>query len=218
MRLLKLIVAALLATAVTAAAAILACDLAISGRASARIYDDAGEIPPRTVGVLLGTTKGPAAEPNVFYTERIRAAAELYKSGKIEHIIASGDHSTQYYDEPTLMRADLIASGVPEKHITVDEAGLRTLDSIVRAQRVFGQDRFTVVSQRFHVERALFIADWHGMDVQGFAAGAAPSHVRMRTRVREYFARVRAVLDIFVLGTEPATIGPTVELPLGSNQ
>ena len=139
--------------------------------ADGRLYGDVRLIPARQVGVLLGTSKylsGGGLNP--YYRYRIEAALSLYRAGKISDLILSGDNAHRSYDEPTTMRADLLAGGVPAAHLYRDYAGFRTLDSVVRAHKVFGQGRFTVISQRFHNERAIYLARAHGLDVIGFDA------------------------------------------------
>jgi SanA protein len=131
----------------------------ISWVTSGSVYRDVDTIPVREVGLLLGTTPSIGGINNLFYTTRIEAAKMLYERGKISHIIVSGDNSTAAYNEPEAMRKSLVKAGIPESDITLDYAGFRTLDSVVRARHVFSQTGgFTIISQPFHVERALFIA------------------------------------------------------------
>ena len=87
---------------------------------------------------------------------------ELFQAGKISRILVSGDNRRMNYNEPVEMRKALIAHGIPDSVIVMDFAGIRTLDSVIRAKKVFGQDRFTIISQRFHNERALYIAGRNG--------------------------------------------------------
>ena len=158
-----------------------------------------GDIRPAEYGLVLGTSKFFSKNvPNLYYQGRIAAAAELYKAGKIRKIIASGDYSTRYYNEPKNMRDDLVKSGVNASDIILDNAGLRTYDSIRRCRDIFGAESPVVVSQAFHCRRALFLARNLGMkDVQAFAAkDSANLPTRMRNLGRESLARVKAVLDI----------------------
>lgn len=123
-----------------------------------RIYRDIDTVPSEEVGVLLGTSPGVDGR-NLYFTTRIEAAKELYERGKIKKILVSGDNGNAAYNEPLYMKNALIKAGVPEKDITLDYAGFRTLDSIVRAKEVFSlTGGFTIISQPFHVERALYIA------------------------------------------------------------
>ena len=96
--------------------------------------------------------------PNPFFEKRIETAAELYRIGKIDHFILSGDNRSMYYNEPMAMLKALLKKGVPASAITLDYAGLRTLDSIVRCKQIFGQNKIIIITQPFHSYRALFIS------------------------------------------------------------
>lgn len=188
----------------------------ISRMASTRCFDDLEAIPQRKVGVVLGTSKYVAAgRENHHYRNRIEAAGRLFKAGRVEYLIVSGDRSKNY-DEPAMMRDDLVRLGVPLGRIYLDRSGVRTLDSIVRVGEIYGQREFTVISQRFHNERAIFIASHRGLDVVGYDAPDVGFIHGLRAAFRERFARLIAVLDVTVLHRqprtmgEPVTIGPTV--------
>ncbi len=152
------------------------------------------------------------AQPNLFFYFRIEAAAGLFRAGRVNYLIVSGDNSREGYDEPTDMRDALMAAGVPAERIYRDYAGFRTLDSVIRAREIFGQDSITIVSQRFHNERAIFIARAHGIDAVGYNAVNMPQYRGLKTKAREWLARTRTVLDVWVLGTKPKFLGPPVEL------
>ena len=188
----------------------------ISHMAATRCYDDAASVPHRKVGVVLGTSKFVAAgRENLHYRYRIEAAAKLFAAGRVEYLLVSGNQSKNY-DEPSTMRADLVRLGVPAERIYLDPGGMRTLDSVVRAGEIFGQREFTVISQRFHNERAIFIGSRRGLDVIGFNAPDVTFVRGLRTNFRETFARLKAVLDVTILDRqprrmgEPVTIGPAV--------
>ena len=141
------------------------------------------------------------------------AAAELWRHGKVRHFIVSGDNSTKEYDEPTAMRAALVARGVPETAVTLDYAGFRTLDTMARAATVFGQKSLTVVTDDFHLPRSLFLAEAHGIDAIGFGGKPVPIEWSRKTRVREVASRIAAWLDVYVFKTKPKFFGPTVTVP-----
>lgn len=171
-------------------------------------------VPYNKVGLVLGTSpKMPSGKPNFYFTSRINAAATLYKSGKVSYLLVSGDNGSKNYDEPTAMRDALIAAGVPAKAIYLDYAGFRTLDSVVRAREIFGQTSITIISHRFHNERAIYIAEHHDMNAVGFCAKAPVLTKRsvMTTLVRESASRVKMFLD-FMTGRRPKYLGETIDI------
>lgn len=145
--------------------------------------------------------------PNPHYEHRINAAAELYRQGKVRHLLVSGANDTPNYDEPTAMRASLMARGVPAEAITRDFAGLRTLDSVIRAKEIFGLNRLIIVSQRYHLDRALLIARNHNIEAQGYAAADVSRRYGIRTEIREVLARFVAVMDVYVINRRPRHLG-----------
>lgn len=185
---------------------------ALVERESELTYNHESQIPANRVGLVLGTSKYLRnGNPNLYYRYRIEAAVKLYKSGKVEYLLVSGDNSTKMYDEPTMMKEDLIAKGIPASRIYLDYAGFRTLDSVVRAKEIFGQASFTVVSQQFHNERAIFLAKWFELDVVGLNAKDVGVRYGLKTKVRERFARVKMLIDL-LLGTKPKFGGQPIEI------
>ncbi len=174
-------------------------------------YDDVDAAPYNRVALVLGTSKYLiGGSPNHYFKYRIKAAAELYNNGKVDYILVSGDNATVQYNEPRQMRRALIQAGIPAKAIYSDYAGFRTLDSIVRAKEVFGQAHFTVVSQAFHNERAIFIARHFGIEAVGFNAKDPSAYQGIKTRVREVFARLMGLLDLYVLDKGPKFLGEPI--------
>ncbi len=173
------------------------------------IYTSTRQIPAKRAALLLGTAKYlRGGYENYFYTYRIRAAVALWKAGKVKAIIVSGDNGTKEYDETTTMYEDLIRAGIPARYITRDYAGFRTLDSIVRAAAIFDLKDYIIISQRFHLERALFIARAKGQKAIGFAAKDIPgTDAATKMKFREYLARTKAFLDLYILGTVPKFYG-----------
>jgi SanA protein len=205
--------AALLALGLVASGWMAAEVAAMERTAGARVFDDAAAVPANRVGLLLGCSPRLAdGRRNLYFDLRIRAAAELYRAGKVRYVLASGDNGTKGYDEPGEMKAALVAAGVPEDRIALDYAGFRTLDSVVRAKKVFGEERFTVISQRFHNERAVYLARENGIDAVGFNARDVGGAAGRFTRLREIGARVKAVLDVHVLRTRPRFLGEPVRI------
>lgn len=177
-----------------------------------RVYRDIETIPYREVGLLLGTSPGSDGMQNLFYTTRIEATKMLYERGKIHHILVSGDNGTRSYNEPELMKKSLMKAGIPESAITLDYAGFRTLDSVIRAREIFGQtDGFTIISQPFHVERALFLARANGIDAIGYGAANVSISIAPLVYIREIGARWLAIYDA-IFGTDPIVLGEKEEL------
>ena len=167
---------------------------------------DINKIPETETALLLGAAKTtPNGVPNLYFAGRIDAAAALFKAGKIKHILISGDNSRIDYDEPTDMKNALVERGVPETAMTLDYAGLRTLDSVVRAKKVFGRNKILIITQPGHAERAVYIAGKHGIEATAFYA-AEPEHFKWliaRNRKRENFACIAAWLDVNILCRKP---------------
>jgi SanA protein len=181
-------------------------DLSISLSTRDAITESVDAVEPASVALILGTSRTFRGKPNPFYRARIEAAAELFHRGHVRGILVSGDNATRYYNEPITMQKDLIAEGVPAEVMTLDYAGFRTLDSVVRAKEVFGLDHVLVVSQRFHVARAIFLARHFGIDAHGFAASDPNTLGFIKIRAREVLARAAAVLDILT-GQGPRYLG-----------
>ncbi len=177
-------------------------------------YDNVDDIPYHRVGLLLGTSPQQApGVPNSYFTARIEAAAKLYKGHKIDYILASGDNRKLSYNEPREMRRALIKVGVPADRIVMDFAGIRTLDSVLRAKSVFMLQDLTVISQSFHNERALFIAKNQGLDADGFNAMEPDNTLSfLKVRFREFFARIKCILDVYLLETGPHFYGDPIKI------
>ena len=176
-----------------------------------KIYENIDNVPGRKVGVVLGCSKYLRnGSPNLYFQQRIKAAKELYFSDQVKFLLVSGDNSTKYYDEPTTMKKDLVQLGVPEKKIFCDYAGLSTLDSVVRAKEVFKENRFVVISQDFHVRRAVYIGMAHNIDLIGYSSGSISGVGSVRTELRECLARVKAIMDVTFLQRKPKFMGDPV--------
>jgi SanA protein len=177
-----------------------------------QIYSDVNLIPKNKVGLLLGTAKYKDKARkiiNSYYQNRIDATVALYMAGKIDFIIVSGDNSTAFYNEPALMKEDLIARGIPAQKIYMDNAGFRTLDSILRCRDIFGQDHFTIISQSFHNQRALYIAN-HKF-VNAIAFNAADGDSFWDATFREKLARVKMMFDL-LMNKQAKYYGENIEI------
>ena len=181
------------------------------------VYDDKKLLPDHRVALVLGTSHRVAGKPNPFFEERMETAAELFHAGKIDHFILSGDNRTRYYNEPVEMRKALQKKGVPVAAVTLDYAGLRTLDSIIRCKQIFGQNKISIITQPFHSYRALFISRYYGMDAVAMVAGEPDFESSVKVRLREYLARPKAVLDLYVLKTTPRFLGEKEEVNVSLN-
>ena len=193
---------------------VLAGNLWIAVRSAGRIFTDVREVPANNVALVLGTSgrlRGGYANP--FFVGRIAAAAELYHAGKARHFLLSGDNHKADYDEPTNMRDALAEKGVPVTAMTLDYAGFRTLDSVARAKEVFGTDRLTIVTDDFHAPRSVLLARHYGIDAQVFCSQPVLLRWSKKTRLREVGARGKALLDLYLLRTQPRFFGPRIQLP-----
>ena len=190
---------------VLCALVLFAADRRIERCAAGRVYSNVEDIPVREYGLLPGTSRLVHGKHlNTYFFNRIHAAVKLYRAGKIRKIIVSGDNGRTDYNETGDMERELIVEGVAPEDVLSDYAGFRTLDSVVRARNLFGANEITVISQRFHIERAIYLAEQHDIDAVGFeAAEVAPQAIRIKLTVREAFARVLAVMDAEVLKTKP---------------
>ena len=188
-------------------------NIIVSCHSSGRCYDDAEAVPYNRVGLLLGTSpKTKRGTVNLYFKYRIEAAAQLYRSGKIDKILISGDNRHKNYNEPVAMRDALIEQGVPDSVIALDYAGFRTYDSMVRAKKVFGQDSLTVISQSWHNQRALYIAHCVGVEAIGYnARDVAFRKVAMKNHIREWFARAKMVFDL-IFQHNPHFLGDPIEI------
>lgn len=183
---------------------------AVRSAAAGRCYARASDVPANDVGLVLGTSKWlKGHKPNRYYTARIEAAAALWKMGKVRKLLVSGDNRRADYNEPKVMKADLVAAGVPKGAIVCDYAGVRTLDSMARAKEVFGLERVTVVSQRFHNERAIYLGRKWG--VEAVALDADCPALTPRLQLREVGARLNALWDS-VIGTKPKHLGDKITI------
>jgi SanA protein len=172
-------------------------------------------VPDGDVALVLGTAPRLSSGPNRFFEARMDTAAKLWRERKARRFLLSGDNSRRDYDEVSAMKEALVKRGVPADVIALDHAGFRTLDSMYRAHDVFGVDRLLVVTDDWHLPRALFLAKAAGMDATGACFDHVPWQASVKTRVREWLSRVKAVADVYVLKTQPKFLGERVALPPG---
>ena len=189
--------------------------IAVYAASAERVFDAAhiDAVPRQRAAVVMGCVKTlPNGLNNLYFSRRIDAAAELYKAGKVDCLIVSGDNHVKGYDEPSDMKESLVAAGVPADRIVCDYAGFRTLDTVVRAKKVFGLDSFIIVSQPDHLRRAVFTARGFGCDAYGYAAKDVNGRYSIKTTIREQLAKIAAVADV-ILRRRPKFLGPRETLP-----
>lgn len=194
---------------------VLTSNILIRRAAVGRVYNDVDAVPRHVAALVLGTSGyRPSGGANPYFEKRMDAAAHLYHAAKVDYLVVSGDNSHRSYNEPQMMYQALRRRDVPHNRIILDYAGFRTLDSIVRMAEVFEQRHFTVVSQRFHVERALFLARANGYNVVAYAAADVTGSAGWPVRIRELGARIVAVADVYLFRTRPRFLGDPVLLPV----
>lgn len=208
-----------LAVLLAAAGMIALADRLCQRAALERIFHSIDAVPVKDVALVLGTSKTTrAGNTNLHFKHRMDAAAALYRAGKVKHLLVSGDNHIKSYDEPADMREALVAAGVPFNAITCDYAGFRTLDSVMRAQSVFGLTNFVIVTEEFHCPRAVWIARRHGLEAVAFAApDVSLASWSIRVKAREYLARVLCAADLYVLHRSPKFPGPPEPILLSSD-
>ena len=188
-------------------------DVSITKTGNKYCYNSIDSIPHNRCAIVLGTSKYLAnGNRNLYYSNRIKATVELYNSDKIDYIIVSGDNRNRNYNEPITMYNDLVTAGIPGRRIILDYAGFRTLDSVVRGKEVFGQDKYTIVSQSFHNQRAIYIAREKGIEAIAFNAEDVDGVLSLRVKVREVGARILVIWDMLT-EKQPHFLGEKVVIP-----
>jgi SanA protein len=176
-----------------------------------RSTDSVAEVPPAQVAIVPGALVEPDGEMSAMLADRVRQAAALWHAGKVEKILVSGDHGRWAYDEPGTMRKALVAAGVRPEDVFEDHAGFETWATMVRARSVFGVRDAVVVTQGFHMPRALYLADEAGIDATGLTADLHEWGFQGRkSTLREVLSRVKAVVDVSL--DTPAIAGPRIPI------
>lgn len=173
-------------------------------------FNDINQVSKNKVGLLLGTSKTlKDGRTNLFFKYRVDAAVQLFNTGKIDFILVSGDNRHRSYNEPRDLRTALISEGIPSDKIVLDYAGFRTLDSVIRSNKVFGQSSITVISQKFHNQRAIYLARKNGIDAIGYNAKDPDGGHKVYWR--EYLAKTKAFLDILTR-KQPKFLGEAISI------
>lgn len=212
-RKLKVVMGIVLILIVSCLVFVIICFSIVRNNAENRLYSDVENIPYNKVGLLLGTAPTTlSGTRNLYFDYRIDAAAALFKAGKIDYILVSGDNHSSDYDEPSCMRDSLMARGIPQDKIILDYAGFRTLDSVVRAKEIFGQESITIISQQFHNERALYLAKFYGIDAIGYdAKDVIFRKNKLKIMCREFLARIKMFIDLYT-GKQPKFLGEKIDI------
>lgn len=167
-----------------------------------RVFDDTANIPTTRVALVLGAGITPDGQLSVLLRDRVDAGIRLYQERKVAKLLMSGDNRFLNYNEPERMKEYAVSRGVPESDVFCDYAGRRTYDSIYRAKHIFGLSQLIVVTQKFHLYRALFLCEHIGVDAYGLAADQ-PYHRNTRVEAREWPACVSALIDVYIHRPHP---------------
>jgi SanA protein len=180
--------------------------------ADAYVYRTVEDVPRRRVAIVLGARVYRSGRVSTVLADRLEAAADLYRAGKVDKVLASGDHAGPDYDEVNPMYRWLLEHGVRDEDIFLDHAGLRTLDTMERAKRVFMVEDAIVCTNEFHLHRSVFLARRAGIDAVGLVSDRQTYQAPVRNAVREHFARSKAFLDGYVFRPEPAHLGDPIPI------
>ncbi|MDC1067762.1 ElyC/SanA/YdcF family protein [Candidatus Kapabacteria bacterium] len=197
---------------------VMLCNEGVNYNANGKVYSSPNNTPKRKTALLLGTSKFLSwQKENLYYKFRIDAAIDLWNNQKIDFFLISGDNSNVNYNEPQMMKDDLVSLGVPPNRIYLDYAGFRTFDSVIRSKDIFGQDSLIIISQKFHIQRAIYLAENYNMNAIGFVA-KSPIDQTSFLNYREIAARTKMILDIYLLGTKPKFDGDKIKISAESPQ
>lgn len=175
------------------------CNTYVNLFADPFLFDNPESIPENQYGLILGTSKYlVGGGNNVYFDKRIMATAELFHAGRIDQVIASGDNSDKYYNEPKNMRKALLLKGIPDSVILVDREGINTHQSVLNFIKNYNIKSVTIISQEFHNQRAIFIARKAGLNAIGYNAQDIGFFSDLKTHIREWFAKVKAVTFILL--------------------
>ena len=212
MKLIKLLFFAIVLGIVFSLLAIIFADNATNKATSTHTYENIENIPKCKSALLLGTSKLlRSGSVNPYFSYRIDAAVKLYNTDKISHIVISGDHSRKEYNEPQDMKEALVARGVSADKITLDYAGFNTYDSVYRMHKIFSQEEFIIISQKFHNQRAIYISQHIGVVAHGYNAQGVDNYFGLKVQMREKLARVKMFLDI-IINRNPHFLGEKINI------
>jgi SanA protein len=181
-------------------------------RAGAPYVKAVSELPRCQVAIVLGAKVQPGGQPSAALEDRLRTGIELYQAGLVQKLLLSGDHGQRTYDEVNAMRRYILAAGIPKEDIFLDHAGFSTYDTMYRARDVFQVKEAILVTQRFHLPRAIWIARQLGLEAWGCVADKRTYASAAHNTVREWFARVKAVFELHIRPRKPRYLGPAIPI------
>jgi SanA protein len=174
--------------------------------------DSAEQAPAAEVAIVLGARVHPDGTPYPMLADRLDTGIALYKLGKVKKLLLSGDHGTTHYDETNAMRKYVLARGIPEEDVFMDHAGFSTYDTMYRARDVFQVTTALVVTQGFHLDRAVYTARRLGLEATGVPADIQVYSNEFKYTVRDWLARCKALLDLSLLHPLPRFLGPQIPI------
>jgi SanA protein len=203
-RILKWAIVLTIAAVVASLGLVLGLRWWVERRYGAQIYESIESVPSRPVALVLGAGLWPDGSLTPILADRVATAADLYRTGKVEKLLCSGDNPRVDYNEPAAMKAYAVRLGVPEEDVVLDYAGRRTYDSCYRARAIFGVEEAAVVTQRFHAARSLYTCEALGLDAVTVTANRRVYAARQIVwKTREYLALVLAWWDVNVRRPTP---------------
>jgi SanA protein len=197
---------------IIAAAAVLVPNLVITRSAAPFIVSEATDAPQAQVAIVLGAKVYANGLPSPMLSDRLETAVTLYRSGKVEKLLLSGDHGQVTYDEVNAMLRYVLERGVPEEDVFTDHAGFSTYETMYRARDVFKVTSALVVTQRFHLARAVYTARVLGLAATGVEADLRPYFDEKRFALREWPARMKAFFQLHLTKPKPTYLGPVIPI------
>lgn len=218
-RVLRAILMMLGSVALLAIMLLLAANLWVLGQTDERIEHELSQCRGERVGIAFGTSHWTrSGHRNPYFEARMSASARLLRLGRVDHLLLSGDNRTLSYNEPITMWRDLLGRGVPEADMTLDYAGFSTFDTLARAHEVFGVERALLITQAWHLPRALFIAESLGIEARGCAVVEHKAKGQWRLAAREWLARLATLGDLYLWERKPHFLGPREPLDIRSRE
>ena len=186
-------------------------DYFIENQTKKQLFYKIDSIPKSYTGLILGSKVYANGNPSGILKDRLDAGIELYQNHKIKRFLLSGDHGTTKYDEVNTMKKYLHNEGIPLSNIFLDHAGFDTYNSIIRAKKIFKVTDLTIITQKFHLKRSLFIANQLGINANGFIADKHQYAIANKMNIREKLANVKALLELLI-NRNPKFLGKAIPI------